>query len=233
MLVLEGCVQPVLAPNINAAAARVLDRLGISLVVADGGGCCGAAAHHTSGVEEGLAAARRNIDAWWPHLETGAEAIVMTASGCSVHVKEYGQLLRDDPAYAKKAGRVAELTRDISEILAKEDLSPLRSAKAATKIAFHSPCSLQHGQRLNGVVEGILRDLGYTLTPVPEAHLCCGSAGTYSILQRALSQQLLERKLGALQSGNPEAIATANIGCLAHLQTRAAVPVRHWIELLG
>jgi glycolate oxidase iron-sulfur subunit len=234
MLVLEGCAQPALAPNINAAAARVLDRLGIALIPAAGAGCCGAACHHTSGVEEGLAQARRNIDAWWPHIETGSEAIVMTASGCGVHVKDYGHLLRDDPAYADKARRVSVLTKDISEILAKEDLSALRPrVQPAGKIAFQSPCSLQHGQKLNGVAEKILRDLGFALTPVPEAHLCCGSAGTYSLLQGALSQRLLARKLEALCSGQPQLIVTANIGCLAHLQTRADIPVRHWIELLA
>jgi glycolate oxidase iron-sulfur subunit len=234
MLVLEGCAQPALAPNINAAAARVLDRLGIALIPAAGAGCCGAACHHTSGVEEGLAQARRNIDAWWPHIETGSEAIVMTASGCGVHVKDYGHLLRDDPAYTDKARRVSVLTKDISEILAKEDLSALRPrVQPAGKIAFQSPCSLQHGQKLNGVAEKILRDLGFALTPVPEAHLCCGSAGTYSLLQGALSQRLLARKLEALCSGQPQLIVTANIGCLAHLQTRADIPVRHWIELLA
>jgi glycolate oxidase iron-sulfur subunit len=233
MLVLDGCVQSVLAPRINAATARVLDRLGISLVAAAGAGCCGAASHHTSGVADGLDFARRNIDAWWPHLEAGAEAIVMTASGCGVHVKDYGHLLRDDPAYAAKASRVSELTRDVSEILAKENLTALRSAlPPGTSVAFHSPCTLQHGQRLNGVVEKILHDLGFRLTTVPDAHLCCGSAGTYSILQPALARQLQERKLAALQSGAPALIATANIGCLAHLASGADAPVRHWVELL-
>jgi len=233
MLVLEGCAQPAIAPNINAAAARVLDRLGIRLIAASGAGCCGAASHHTSGVEQGLEFARRNIDAWWPHIEAGAEAIVMTASGCGVHVKDYAYLLRDDPAYAVKARRVTELTRDISEILAKEDLSKLKTGtEPPPRVAFHSPCSLQHGQRLNGAVEKILRQAGFTLTAVPNAHLCCGSAGTYSILQRELSQQLLENKVAALESGRPEVIATANIGCLAHIQSGTAVPVRHWIEVL-
>jgi len=234
MLVLEGCAQPALAPNINAAATRVFDRLGIALIPAAGAGCCGAVCHHTSGVEEGLAQARRNIDAWWPHIETGSEAIVMTASGCGVHVKEYGHLLRDDPAYSEKARRVSVLTKDISEILAKEDLSALRPRmQSAGKIAFQSPCTLQHGQKLGGVVEKMLRDLGFTLVPVPEAHLCCGSAGTYSLLQNDLSQRLLARKLEALCSGKPQLIVTANIGCLTHLQTRADIPVRHWIELLA
>lgn len=233
MLVLEGCAQPALAPNINAAAARVLDGLGISLVAAEAAGCCGAASHHTSDVAQGLNFARRNIDAWWPHIEAGCEAIVMTASGCGVHVKDYGHLLAADSIYAAKAKRIAELTKDLSEILAKEDLHALRgSAEMRRRVAFQSPCTLQHGQKLNGLVEKILRDLGFTLTAVPDAHLCCGSAGTYSILQRSLSQQLRERKLDALQSDRPDVIASANIGCLAHLAAGATVPVRHWVELL-
>ncbi len=232
MLVLDGCVQPAIAPNINAAAARVLDALGITLVPAKGAGCCGAASFHLTAIDEALAFARRNIDAWWPHIEAGAEAIVITASGCGVHVKEYGYLLRHDPAYAEKARRVSAITRDLSEVLVQEDLSVFKSAGHHGKIALHSPCTLQHGQKLTGVTEKILLELGFVLTPVPEAHLCCGSAGTYSILQRSLSTQLLHRKIDTLQSGKPDLIATANIGCLAHLQSGADVPVRHWIELL-
>ena len=233
MLVLEGCVQPAIAPNINAATARVLDRLSIRLIAASGAGCCGAASHHTSGMDQGLDFARRNIDAWWPHIESGAEAIVMTASGCGVHVKEYGHLLKDDLAYAAKAGKVAELTKDISEILSQEDLSKLSSGvKPQIKVSFHSPCTLQHGQKLNGVVEKILRGAGLTLVTVPDAHLCCGSAGTYSILQKRLSQSLLANKVASLESGGPDVIATANIGCLAHIQSGTTLPVRHWIEIL-
>ena len=233
MLLLEGCAQPALAPNINAAATRILNRLGITLTPAANAGCCGAACHHTSGVEEGLAQARRNIDAWWPHIETGSEAIVMTASGCGVHVKDYGHLLRDDPAYADKARRVSALTKDISEILTKEDLSKLKlTVKPGLKVAFQSPCSLQHGQRLSGVVEKILHELGFSLMPSAEAHLCCGSAGTYSLLQPALALRLRKRKLDALEANTPGLIATANIGCLAHLQAGTTVPVRHWIELI-
>ncbi len=233
MLVLEGCVQSALAPQINAASARVLDRLGISLMAAEGAGCCGAASFHTSGNVEALDFARRNIDAWWSHIEKGIEAIVMTASGCGVHVKDYGHLLRDDPDYAAKAARVATLTRDLGEVLMQEDLAVLRvSTRPGQRIAFQAPCTLQHGQKLGGVVEGLLRDLGFTLVPVAESHLCCGSAGTYSILQRDLSQQLRRRKLGHLEADRPELIATANIGCLAHLASHATVPVRHWIELL-
>jgi glycolate oxidase iron-sulfur subunit len=233
MLALEGCIQSAISPNINAAAARVLDKLGIRLVAVAGAGCCGALSLHTSGREQGLDSARRNIDAWWPHIESGAEAIVMTASGCGVQVKDYGNLLKGDFAYAAKAERVSELTKDISEILVQEDLSGLKTGIGPRlKVAFHSPCTLQHGQKLNGVVEKILRQAGFTLTAVPDAHLCCGSAGTYSILQKELSQQLLKNKVAALESGSPETIATANIGCLAHLRRATRLPVRHWIEVL-
>jgi glycolate oxidase iron-sulfur subunit len=237
MLVLQGCVQPGLKPNINAATARVLDRIGISLFAADAAGCCGALAHHLNDAEDGLAAARRNIDAWLPHLDAGAEAIVMTASGCGVMVKDYGWLLRDDPVYAEKAARISAATRDISEILVAErtalaSLSALHAPLSAKKIAYHPPCTLQHGQKLTGGVEALLTDAGFELTPVAEKHLCCGSAGTYSILQPDIANQLKARKLGHLQAGAPELIVTANIGCLTHLQSGSAVPVKHWVELL-
>ncbi len=230
MLVLQGCAQAALAPQINAAAARVLDRLGIQLIAAQDT-CCGALSHHLSASEEALDYMRRNIDAWWPYVEQGAEAIVMTASGCGVLVKEYGHLLRHDAEYADKAARVSALTKDLCEVLDAEDLEPLRSA-VNRRVAFHTPCSLQHGQKLQGVVESILARIGFSLTPVPNAHLCCGSAGTYSILQRKIADQLKADKLQALQSGNPDLVATANVGCLAHMQADAAVPVKHWIELL-
>ncbi len=236
MLVLQGCAQPAIAPNINAAAARVLDRLNISLIRAETAGCCGAVSYHLNAQEEGMDFMRRNIDAWWPHIEAGVETIVMTASGCGVLVKEYGHILRHDPAYAEKAARISELTQDISEVLLAEQnqLAALKNTKPGhtAKLAFHSPCTLQHGQKLPGAVETILQVSGFELTPVPDAHLCCGSAGTYSILQKDLSRQLLRNKLTALQSGAPAAIATANIGCLTHLQSEAEVPVRHWIEWL-
>jgi len=232
MLVLDGCVQPAAAPATNAAAARVLDRLGVSLIRATGAGCCGALSHHLSAHEEALDFMRRNIDAWWPHVETGAEAIVMTASGCGAVVKDYGALLHDDPAYAAKAAHISALTKDLGEILAGEELDLLAVNGGGRKVAFHSPCTLQHGQKVNGVVEGLLRRCGYQLTVVADAHLCCGSAGTYSILQPQLSQQLLADKLAALQAGAPDIIVTANIGCQMHLQSGAAVQVRHWVELL-
>ena len=238
MLVLEGCAQPALSPSTNAAAARVLDRIGITLVRTAGAGCCGAVPFHLNEQNEALDTMRKLIDAWWPHVEQGVEAIVITASGCGVTVKEYGHLLRHDPAYAAKAQRISELARDISEVITGESvklqalLSPLSSPLSRQRIAFHSPCSLQHGLKLNGRVESLLASLGYTLTPVRDAHLCCGSAGTYSILQPELSRRLQENKIAALESGRPDAILTANIGCQMHLQGATALPVRHWIEAL-
>jgi glycolate oxidase iron-sulfur subunit len=231
VLMLEGCVQPSLSPNTNAAAARVLDRLGISVVAAASAGCCGATEYHLNAQEAGLQRARRNIDAWWPAIEAGAEAIVQTASGCGAFVKEYGHLLRDDPAYARKAARVSELARDLVEVLGAEPLDILRTA-THRRMAFHCPCTLQHAQKLGGAVEAVLTRLGYDLTDVPDAHLCCGSAGTYSITQPELAAQLRERKLDALESGAPELIATANIGCQTHLDGGGRTPVRHWIELV-
>jgi glycolate oxidase iron-sulfur subunit len=231
-LVLAGCVQSVATPLTNAAAARILDRLGIDLVAAPGAGCCGAVAYHLNAQSEGLDAMRRNIDAWWPEIEAGCEAILVTASGCGVMVKDYGELLREDPAYAEKAARVASLARDPAELLAGLDLSALGQPGQGRRIAFHPPCTLQHGQKLAGATEVILARLGFLLTPVPDAHLCCGSAGTYSLTQPALSQQLRADKLTALESGGPELIATANIGCQLHLEGGTALPVVHWLELL-
>ena len=234
MLVLQGCVQPAIAPTINPALARVLDRIGISLVAAPEAGCCGAVAYHLNAQEEGMDFMRRAIDAWWPLVEQGVDAIVMTASGCGTLVKEYGHLLEHDARYAAKAKRISELTRDASEVLYEHrDRLQERLAPAVRgKVAFHSPCSLQHAQQIRGFAETLLRAAGYELTAVPDAHLCCGSAGTYSITQPTLSRQLLENKVTALESGTPAAIATANVGCLAHIQTGTALPVRHWVELL-
>ena len=235
VIVLEGCVQPAIAPSINAAAARVLDRVGISLVRAPRAGCCGAVTFHLNYQDEALAYVKANIDAWWPAIERGAEAIVITASGCGTMVKEYGHLLQRDPQYAAKAARVSALARDISEVVAAQRaaLVPLlASRKDGGRVAFHSPCSLQHGLQVTGVVESLLRDAGYTLTPVTDAHQCCGSAGTYSLLNSDLAGQLRDLKVQALESGAPAVIATANIGCLTHISSGATTPVRHWIELL-
>ena len=238
MLVLDGCAQPSLSPNTNAAAARVLDKLGITLMRAAPAGCCGAVSFHLNEQDEGLGYMRRNIDAWWPHIEQGTEAIVMTASGCGAMVAEYGHLLANDPAYAEKAARVSALMKDISEVITAEKeilkaLPPFASPLSPhRKVAFHPPCSLQHGLKMTGQVETLLTDLGFHLTAVPDAHLCCGSAGTYSILQPDLSQQLLKNKINALTAGAPAVIVTANIGCQAHLQSATGLPVMHWIEAL-
>ncbi|HJW23878.1 MAG TPA: glycolate oxidase subunit GlcF [Rhodocyclaceae bacterium] len=236
MLLLAGCAQPSLAPNINGATARVLDRLGISLFEAEGAGCCGALRFHLTDQEAARDDMRRNIDAWWPHVEAGVEAVVVTASGCGVQVKEYGHLLAGDPAYADKAARISTLCRDPSEVLAAEEaalLPRLAEAKRGRgKLAFHSPCTLQHGLGIRGTIEAFLAAAGYQLTPVADSHLCCGSAGTYSVLQPELSRRLRDNKLAALSAGAPAAIATANIGCLTHLQAGSALPVRHWIELI-
>ena len=238
MLVLSGCVQRAAEPRINAAAARVFDRLGISLVRARGETCCGAIDHHLTAPARALARMRRNIDAWWPHIENGAEAIVVTASGCGAVVREYGHLLRDDPTYAEKAARVSSLARDpgeaIEEALAADEmaLDRLGLDGGRAKVAFHAPCSLSHGLRAAGAVERVLDQCGFERAPVADAHLCCGSAGTYSVLEPALSRRLLERKVETLERGQPDVIATANIGCLLHLRRRANHPVVHWIELL-
>jgi glycolate oxidase iron-sulfur subunit len=230
MLVLGGCVQPALAPQINASAARVLDRAGISLVEAPGAGCCGAVRFHLNYQDEGRDDMRRLIDAWWPLVERGeVEAIVVTASGCGTTVKEYGDLLAGDPAYREKAEKISSLAKDLSEVIPPDAVTEMKREGA---VAFQSPCSLQHGQRIRGAVEALLVKAGYQLTPVNDAHLCCGSAGTYSILQPEISTELRRRKLEALEAGAPAAIATANIGCLAHLQAGTATPVRHWIELV-
>ncbi len=235
MIVLEGCVQPVLKPGIDAAMARVLDRIGISALRVAGGGCCGALSHHLTAEEEARAIVRRNIDAWWPHVERGLEAIVVTASGCGVMVKEYGIFLAQDAAYAAKAKRIAELARDPVEVVAAEwkRIAPLVALdRGALRIAFHAPCTLQHGQRIRGQVEEILQAIGHSLLPVADAHLCCGSAGTYSVLQPELAGKLKVNKLRALEAARPDLIASANIGCITHLESGTRTTIRHWIELL-
>ena len=241
MLVLARGVQPALSPDINAAAARGLDKRGISLIEAPGAGCCGAVRFHLNAQADGLDDMRALIDAWWPYVGEGdaggVEAIVMTASGCGTTVKEYGHLLAHDPAYAAKAQRIGALTKDISEVIAAEAarLQPLLAAgkpSAAPKLALQLPCSLQHGQQVKGVIEGILLAAGFELTPVADSHLCCGSAGTYSILQPELAGRLKANKLAALHAGSPQAIVSANLGCMSHLQSGTALPLEHWIMAL-
>ena len=231
MIVLEGCAQPALSPNINAAAARVLDQLGISLISAPEVGCCGALPLHLSIKDRARQTMRRNIDAWWPLLESGAECIVMTASGCGVTVKEYGQVLADDSEYAEKARRVSSVTRDLTEILLREPMTASLAGRGM-RVAVQTPCTLQHGQGINGSIEEILSRLGFEQATVENSHLCCGSAGSYSILQSAIANRLRKNKLTALQADGPSVIATANVGCQVHLAAQAAVPVRHWIELV-
>ena len=241
MLMLEGCVQPAMMPNINSATARVLDAAGIQTVVAAKAGCCGAVKFHLNDQIGGQAEMRRNIDAWWPYVEQGIEALVMNASGCGVTVKEYGYILKDDPAYAEKAARISALTRDLSELLpliaqALQASGPAlmeKIAASAPRLAFHPPCTLQHGQQLRGGVEQHLGALGFDIrVSNNEAHLCCGSAGTYSVLQPELAYQLRDRKLANLGDMAPEVIVSANIGCITHLQSGTATPVRHWVEVL-
>ncbi len=234
MLTLAGCVQPALAPNINAATARVFDKLGIALFEEKRAGCCGAVRHHLNEQDSARNDMRRNIDAWWPHVDAGIEALVVTASGCGVQVRDYGHLLADDAVYAEKAAKISALCRDPAEIVAAESeaLRRLLPAGERGKLAFHSPCTLQHGLKIRGVIEPLLQAAGYQLTPVADSHLCCGSAGTYAVLQAELAGQLRENKLNALNAGSPAVIATANIGCLTHLQSGGATPVRHWIELI-
>ncbi|MBU1366139.1 MAG: glycolate oxidase subunit GlcF [Gammaproteobacteria bacterium] len=236
MLTLAGCVQPSLAPNINAATARVFDKLGIELFEEAKAGCCGAVRFHLNDHETAKNDMRRNIDAWWPHVEAGVEAIVVTASGCGVQVRDYGHILADDTVYAEKAAKISALCRDPSEILAGEKAALLPSLAARQdergKLAFHSPCTLQHGLQIRGSIELLLQAAGYELTPVADSHLCCGSAGTYSVLQPELANKLRDDKLAALNAGGPALAATANIGCLTHLQAGSTLPVRHWIELI-
>ena len=236
VLMLMGCVQPAMLPNINSATARVLDAAGIQTLVADEAGCCGALRTHLNDHDGGLADMRRNVDAWWPKVSSGAvEAIVMNASGCGVTVKDYGHALAHDPAYADRAQRISALTRDVSELLPDivAALKPRMARKAGGALAFHPPCTLQHGQQLRGGVEAGLRELGFNVAVATnEAHLCCGSAGTYSVLQPELSHQLRDRKLVNLAELKPTAIVSANIGCIQHLQSGTATPVKHWVEAL-
>jgi len=234
VLLLNNCVQPSMSPSIDAATARVLDAVGVQSIIAPGSGCCGAIRQHLddqSGARDNF---RRNIDAWWPLIESAeVEAILINASGCGAMVAEYAHLLRDDPAYAHKAKRVVELARDLAEFLPQAITAAgigLRAANRTIRVAFHPPCTLQHGLKIRGKVEALLVSLGAEVVPVRDAHLCCGSAGTYSLLQPELSQTLRARKLETLLENRPQVVLSANIGCISHLQGATETPVRHWIE---
>jgi glycolate oxidase iron-sulfur subunit len=234
VVLLEGCVQPGLAPGINAAAARVLDRLGIGIERLAAEQCCGALGHHLGQSSRALEQARHNVDACCAALDAGAEAIVSTASACGLMVQDYGRLLAGDPAYAQRARRVSDATRDLAEIIRPDDLARMDQRRGSgQRVAWQAPCTLQHGQRLVGRVEVLLEAVGFRLAPTREPTICCGSAGTYSILQPVLSAELRRRKVAALTAGSPDAIATANIGCLEHLRAASPVPVRHWIEFVA
>ena len=237
VVLLEGCVQPALAPGINPAAARVLERVGISALRVRGAGCCGAVTHHLGAEADTRRQLRGNVDALWGALQAGAGAIVHSSSACTAMLGEYGRLLQDEPRYAVRAARVSALARDLSVVLAAEGKSLERALErsrpaAPIRVAFQAPCSLQHALKASGLIEPLLRAAGYALTPVNDGQRCCGSAGTYSILQPQLSQRLLRSKVSALEAGAPEVIATANIGCLHHIRSATALPVRHWVELL-
>lgn len=236
MLVLEGCVQPAMAPSINAAAARVLDACGVQLISAANAGCCGALRYHLNHQEAGLDDMRRNIDAWWPYVDGAdpVEAIVMTASGCGVTVKEYGHLLAHDSAYAAMAARISALTVDLSEVMPQFEatLAARLQGKINARVAFHPPCTLQHGQQIRGKVEGVLRAVGVDVVLCQDSHLCCGSAGTYSVLHPQIAHELRDAKLERLAATGATQIVSANVGCIGHLQSGTTTPVTHWIELI-
>ncbi|WP_250533041.1 glycolate oxidase subunit GlcF [Caballeronia sp. AZ10_KS36] len=234
MLMLAGCVQPAMMPNVNTATARVFDALGIEIVTAPSAGCCGAIRLHLGYNDDALDDVRNNIDAWWPYVESGVEAIVMNASGCGATVKEYAHLLRNDPAYADRARRIVDLTRDLAEILPafEEELVALARRRAVHTVAFHPPCTLQHGQQIRGRVEHLLTALGLEVRLPADAHMCCGSAGTYSVLQPKMAYALRNQKLDRLEKTEPQMIVSANVGCISHLQSGTSTPVTHWIQLL-
>ena len=232
MILVQGCVQPGLSPTTNAAARLVLDRLGIETISAVAETCCGAMAHHLSQQQRALQQAKANIDAWWPLLEEGVEAIVMTASGCSNFVREYALLLAADPEYAGRAQRVVDRLRDISEVLQGEELEQL-AMHTRLRVSWHCPCTAQHGQQLDNPTRDVLQRLGFQLPAITDAHLCCGSAGTYSLLHPRMANELRARKLEQLQASSPEHIVTANIGCQIHLAGGTETPVVHWIELIA
>jgi glycolate oxidase iron-sulfur subunit len=231
VVILEGCAQPVLKPSINTAARALLTRLNIEIVTPVGEGCCGALVHHMGREHDSLAAARRNIDAWLA-IEGGLDAIIITASGCGTTIKDYGHMLRLDPAYAAKAATVSALAKDATEFLATLEL-PAPSLKPSMRVAYHAACSLQHGQKITEAPKTLLKNAGFELVEPKESHLCCGSAGTYNIMQPGIAAKLLQRKLHNLKAVKPDLIAAGNIGCITQIGAAADIPVVHTIELLN
>jgi glycolate oxidase iron-sulfur subunit len=230
---LTGCAQQVLAPQINEATVRLLTQLGVEVVVPKGMGCCGALTHHMGKERSALSFARANIDAWTGELERGGlDAVVVNASGCGTMVKDYGHMLREDAAYAGKAARVAALAKDVTEFLAGVGLPSATTDVGRLVVAYHSACSMQHGQRITGLPKQLLAQAGFTVKDVPEGHLCCGSAGTYNILQPEIARQLRDRKVANIERTRPDAIATGNIGCITQIAAGTAIPVVHTVELL-
>jgi glycolate oxidase iron-sulfur subunit len=238
MLLHVGCVQPAMMPNVDAATARVFDKLGIELIIASDAECCGAIRQHLNDHDGAEAQMKRNIDAWWPHVENGLDIIVINASGCGVMIKDYAEILAHDPAYADKAKRISCMAKDVSEILPDyaAQIGMLAQSKRQgaipERVTYHPPCTLQHGQKIRGPVESLLGGLGVTVRLCQDSHLCCGSAGTYAILQPALSQELLSRKITSILKTEPQEIVSGNVGCINHLQSGTDVPVRHWVELI-
>jgi len=230
MILLSGCVQPTLSPQINLATIKLLNKLDIELIETPASYCCGAVTHHLSEENKTFNTIKNNIDQWWPHVEAGAEAILVNASGCTAMVKDYGFILQNDANYSHKAQQISSLCKDLSEVLSDIDLTQFKNNNSV-RIAFHPPCTLQHGMKLSGVVENILETAGYKLTRIKDNHLCCGSSGTYSILQSKLSKQLANNKIKNIEADFPEIVVTANIGCLHHLKSKTPIPVKHWVEL--
>jgi glycolate oxidase iron-sulfur subunit len=231
-LLLSTCAQSVVRPSIDTAAIKIFDRLGITLIPVAGAGCCGALALHCGYEDKAIVQAKANIDAWWPYIELGAESIIATSSGCGLQLKGYERLLKEFPDYSAKSKHLAGLIKDPIELIDVQKLSAVIKDSDRCSVAFQSPCSLQHGLKINGQVEAVLERLGWNLTKVKDPHLCCGSAGSYSILYPETSATLREEKLNALSQGSPELIVTANIGCQLHLAAKSAVPVIHWLELI-
>lgn len=231
VLLLTGCVQPALAPTINHATNNILAKLGVEVIETPQSACCGALEHHLSAQDQALQQVKHNIDSWSELVESGVEAIISTASGCGVMIKDYKTLFEPNDPYYQKAMEISDKTKDIAEYLLGQDLSALSIKE--NNLSYHAPCTLQHGQKLPSIVEHVLAKTGYQVSPITDSHLCCGSAGSYSIFQPKISKQLRENKLQHLSASNPDVIVTANIGCLMHLSKGTNIPVKHWIELVN